>query len=183
MSTERSMKSLNHDDAMKLRQADTQLLYEDIERFLRKAVPLSGIPLTILKGQLNRVASPKPPFILLQVVYEKSLSLNETRYTSRYKIMRDYSECAIQMDFYGSDTIASQKMAKSFLVRFNDPWASEQFERYGHAIAPLYCQTITLKGYVTGERQFADRSTLQAYFSLSPEFGVSQDSAINLRMV
>lgn len=46
-------------------------MYNIIGKFLQKAIPMKGTKLKIIKGLANRVSSPKPPYVILQVEDEK----------------------------------------------------------------------------------------------------------------
>jgi len=61
-------------------------------------------------------------------------------------------------------------MAKAFDARFNDAWASEQFEQYSDDV-----EVNTFS--INEEDQYDDCCSVVAYFEHHPEFGVCENSA------
>jgi len=166
------LKSLNH-----------QEMYNLVGKFVRKTIPIKGAKLTIIKGLGNRVSSPKAPYIVLDVVDENQISSTETRYTNKHKILWYRSMVTMNMLFIGTDNIPALQMAKSFVARFNDAWASEQFEQYKEPFYPLYSDDVKIeKGYVNAEDQYNDACFVDAYFEYHPEFGICEESAKEIIM-
>lgn len=158
-------------------------MYNIVGKFIQKAIPIKGVKLTIVKGYNNRVAAPKPPYVILQIVDENQLSSTETRYTDKHKILWARSEITMNMSFVGTGNIAALQMAKSFVVRFNDAWASEQFAQYSDIFFPLYCKDVRISNFtINAEDQYDDSSSVTAFFEYHPEFGVCEDSAKEIVM-
>jgi len=162
----------------KLKKLTYKEMYNLVGKFLQKAIPIKGAKLKIIKGMHNRTSTPKPPYVVLRVIDENQLSTTETRYTDKHKILWARSEITMEMTFVGSGDIAGLEIAKAFTVRFNDAWASEQFEQYSDILFPLYCDDAKIeKASINGEDQYDDACSVVAYFEYHPEFGVCTDSA------
>lgn len=83
----------------------------------------------------------------------------------------------------GSQTISALQMAYAFDVRFNDEWASEQFEQYSDILFPLYSDDINSEGQIiNSEDQYDDACSINAYFEYHPELGVCANSAKEIVM-
>lgn len=108
-----------------LESIDHEEIYNFIARFIKKAIPVKNVELTIMNGLANRVAPPKAPLVLLQILEEEELSIPQTRYTDTHKIISNISQIIVQIDFYGNKNVRASKMVKAFSVRFNDAWATE----------------------------------------------------------
>jgi len=158
-------------------------MYNIVGKFIQKAIPIKGAKLQIVKGFNNRVATPEPPYVVLQIIDENQISSTETRYTNKHKILWARSEITMSMSFVGTGNIAALQMAKSFVVRFNDAWASEQFAQYSDIFFPLYCKDVRIEKFaVNAEDQYDDSSSVTAFFEYHPEFGVCEESAKEIVM-
>ncbi|EHD13174.1 hypothetical protein CIN_19110 [Commensalibacter intestini A911] len=158
-------------------------MYNIVGKFIQKAIPIKGAKLKIVKGFNNRVATPKPPYVVLQIIDENQISTTETRYTDKHKILWARSEITMHMSFVGTGNIAALQMAKSFAVRFNDSWASEQFEQYSDIFFPLYSDDVKVEKFsINAEDQYDDSCSVTSYFEYHPEFGVCTDSGKEIIM-
>jgi len=170
-------------DFPKLKKLTHQEMYNLIAKFIQKAIPIKGTKLSIVKGMRNRVSTPKAPFIVLQVTEQHQLSSTETRYTDKHKILWYRSQVTVDISFFGSNTIPALEMAQSFVVRFNDAWASEQFEKYEEPFFPLYSDDVRIEPVFTdAEDQIADKCSTSVYFEYHPEFGICTDSGKEIIM-
>jgi len=153
-------------------------MYNLVGKFLQKAIPIKGAKLSIIKGLNNRVSTPKPPYVILQIIDENRLSSTETRYTDKYKILWSRSQITMHMIFVGTGNIAALEMAKAFDVRFNDAWASEQFEQYSDILFPLYSDDVKISSSsVNAENQYDDSCSVDVFFEYHPEFRICEQSA------
>lgn len=153
-------------------------MYNLVGKFLQKAIPIKGAKLQIIKGLSNRVSTPKPPYVVLQVIDEKALSSSETRYTDKHKILWSRSQITMSMMFVGTENVAAMQMAKAFTVRFNDAWASEQFDQYDSILFPLYSDDVKIEpDFINDEDQYNDSCSVISYFEYHPEFGICAASA------
>lgn len=85
--------------------------------------------------------------------------------------------------FVGNEYVPALQMAKSFIVRFNDSWASDQFEQYKVPFFPLYSDEVTIESsFVNAEDQYEDVCSVDVYFEYHPEFGVCEGSAKEIIM-
>jgi len=158
-------------------------MYDLVGKFLQKAIPIKGAKLSIVKGLSNRVSTPKTPYVVLQVNDQKALSSSETRYTDKYKIVWCRSQITMNILFVGNENIPALQMANSFAARFNDAWASEQFEQYSDILFPLYSDDIKIEGQiVNSEDQSDDACSVVSYFEYHPEFGICENSAKEIVM-
>ncbi|CAI3951626.1 unnamed protein product [Commensalibacter communis] len=154
-----------------------------VGKFLQKAIPIRGAKLQIIRGLENRVSTPKPPYIVLQVTGDEALSSSETRYTDQYKITWCRSQITMGLTFIGNDNIPALQMAKAFSIRFNDAWASEQFEQYQKPFFPLYSDDALVEPvFVDAEDQYQDKCSMNVYFEYHPEVGVCEASAKEIIM-
>jgi len=68
-------------------------------------------------------------------------------------------------------------------MRFNDAWASEQFEKYGEPFFPLYSDDVKIeKTFTNAEEQYDDACSVDVYFEYHPEFGICEESAKEIVM-
>ncbi|MDI2091279.1 phage neck terminator protein [Commensalibacter oyaizuii] len=145
-------------------------MYNLIGKFLQKAIPI--------RVKNDRISTSKHLYIALQVINENQLSTTETRYTDKHKILWARSEVTMEMKFVGSGNIAALEIAKAFTVRFNDAWASEQFEQYSDILFPLYCDDVKVEKFsINSEDQYDDACSVTAYFEYHPEFGICEESS------
>jgi len=153
-------------------------MYNLVGKFLQKAIPIKGAKLQIIKGLGNRVSTPKTPYVVLEVVDENRLSTSETRYTDKHKILWSRSQITIELSFIGNENIPALQMAKAFTIRFDDAWASEQFEKYSDIFFPLYSDEVQiLPVFIDAEDQYEDKCSVRAHFEYHPEFGICEASA------
>lgn len=153
-------------------------MYDVVAKFIKKAVPIRGNKLTIIRGFNNRVAIPDPPYVVLQIIDENQISSTETRYTDKHKILWCRSEITMSISFNGTGNISALQMAKAFVVRFNDIWASEQFAEYSKMFFPLYSDEVRIEKFVvSAEDQYDDSCSVTCYFEYHPQFGVCAESA------
>lgn len=139
--------------------------------------------LSIIHNAKNRASTLKSPYIVLQITCQKHLLSSETRYTDQYKIMWCRSQVSVHISFVGSQTIPALQIAYAFDVRFNDAWASEQFEQYSDILFPLYSDDINSEGQIiNSEDQYDDACSINAYFEYHPELGVCANSAKEIVM-
>lgn len=158
-------------------------MYNIIGKFIQKAIPIKGAKLTIINGLQNRVSTPKAPFVLLQIEDDNQISSTETRYTDKHKILWSRSQITMGISFFGSNNISALEMARSFTVRFNDAWASEQLAQYSDIFFPLYSDDARIEPVFTdGEDQFTDKCSVSTYFEHHPEFGIYENSAKEITM-
>nr|WP_271833782.1 hypothetical protein [Commensalibacter communis] len=139
---------------------------------------MKNVELTVINGLTNRVAPPKAPLVLLQILGEEESSTPQTRYTDTHKIISNTSQLMIQIDFYGNKNVRASKMVKAFSLRFNDAWASEQ----SNILFPLYSEKIKNRPLIEIEDQFADFYSVTAYFEYHSEVGICQTSSKELHM-
>lgn len=173
-----TVKAPKDGDFPELKTLSYKEMYNLVGKFLQKAIPIKGAKLQIIKGLSNRVSTPKPPYVVLQVIDENQLSSTETRYTDKYKILWARSEITMNMTFVGTGNIAALQMAKALTVRFNDAWATEQFEQYSDILFPLYCDDVKIEKFsINAEDQYDDSCSVVSYFEYHPEFGVCEESA------
>lgn len=167
----------------KLKTLSYKEMYNLVGKFLEKAIPIKGAKLTILKGLRNRTSMPKALYVLMNIIDENRLSSSETRYTDKHKILWSRSQVTIMMMFVGNENIPALQMAKAFTVRFDDAWASEQFEQYGEPFYPLYSDEVKIESsFVNAEEQYEDACSVDVYFEYHPEFGICEHSAKELVM-
>jgi len=159
-------------------------IYSLISKFIQKAIPIKGAKLTIINGLQNRTSTPKTPYIVLEITEEHPLSTSETRYTDKYKIVWSRSQVTVNILFFGSKDIPALQMARAFTVRFNDAWATEQFEQYNNDIFfPLYSDDVKVEpSFINAEGQFDDACSVDAYFEYHPELGICANSAKEIVM-
>lgn len=87
------------------------------------------------------------------------------------------------MLFVGGEKISALEMAHAFDVRFNDAWASEQFEQHSDILFPLYSDDVNSAGQIiNSEYQVDDAYSVNAYFEYHPELGVCENSAKEVEM-
>jgi len=173
-----SAKAPKDKDFPELKKLSYKEMYNLVSKFLRKAIPIKGARLSVISCMQNRTSTPKAPYITLQILDDKKLSTAETRYTDKHKITWSRCQITIKLTFIGSGNIAALEMAKAFDARFNDAWASEQFEQYSDIFFPLYSDDVEVNTFsINEEDQYDDCCSVVAYFEHHPEFGVCENSA------
>jgi len=166
-----------------LKKLTHQEMYNLVGKFVQKAIPITGAKLTVVKGMNSRVSPPKTPCVILQVIKKERLSSTETRYTDKHKILWYRSMVTMSMLFMGGGNISALEMGHAFEARFNDSWATDQFEKLSDILFPLYSDDVKIEeDYINDEDQYEDSCSVDVYFEYHPEVGVCEESAKEIIM-
>lgn len=131
---------------------------------------------TIARTQVNRVAMPASPCVMLTPLLTIDLSTpivtnDDVAETSD---IRGPARIDVQIDFYGADAANFCKATKTV---WRTAYATDQFPS---GIKPLYCDDGRQSPLVTGEEQYESRWTLTASMQYNPDVTVPQQSAEEL---
>ena len=140
--------------------------------FLAPFVPAAQI----VRAQVNRVAMPSNPGIVLTELNQVDLSVPNTDYQPDDGTATIYgpSRIDVQIDFYGAQAGEFCKTAKT---AFRSHWG---FAHFPANIKPLYTSDGVQSPLLTGEQQYESRWTLTASMQYNPTVTVPQDFADNL---
>jgi hypothetical protein len=131
---------------------------------------------TIARTQVNRVAMPPSPCVMLTPILTVDLSTpivtnDDVAETSD---IRAPARIDVQIDFYGPTAADFCKATKGV---WRTSYATDQFPS---GIKPLYCDDGRNSPLVTGEEQYESRWTLTASMQYNPDVTVPQQSAEEL---
>lgn len=152
-------------------------VYEILKLWLNKIFTKN---LPVFQGQINRVSTVSPPYIVIQTITNELLSLNHDRYTDTTKIIGNHNKLRIQFDFYGDKLNRAFNLAQKFKAFFMDGETFNFFAKKEFPIRPLYTIDNNLRPFVNAEDQWSDRFSIDAFFDYFPEFEMCQESAKEL---
>ncbi len=133
----------------------------------------------IVRGQVNRVALPANPSIVLTELLQADLSVPATEYQPPTDPIPAIGTATIygparidvQIDFYGAQAGEFCKTAKT---AFRSQWG---FAHFPTGIKPLYTSDGFQAPLTTGEQQYESRWTLTASMQYNPTVTVPQEFA------
>ena len=130
----------------------------------------------IVRGQVNRVAQPADPCIVMTELLEVDLSQPRQDYqpTDSTATIHGPSRIDVQLDFYGE---LSSDYCKAVKQTFRSMWGSLQFPPN---IQPLYTSDGVQSPMVSGEAQWQSRWTLTVSLQYNPVVTVPQEFADEL---
>ena len=140
--------------------------------FLAPFVPAAEI----VRAQVNRVAMPSNPSIVLTELNQVDLSVPNTDYQpdDGTATINGSSRIDVQIDFYGEQ---ASEFCKTVKTAFRSHWG---FSHFPAKIKPLYTSDGIQAPLVTGEQQYESRWTLTASLQYNPIITVPQDFANSL---
>ena len=127
----------------------------------------------ITRAQVNRVAMPSNPGIVLTEMLQVDLSVPATDYQpdAGTATVAGPTRIDIQIDFYGEQASEFCRTVKS---AFRSHWG---FSHFPVNIKPLYTSDGIQAPLVTGEQQYESRWTLTVSLQYNPVVTVPQDFA------
>lgn len=136
----------------------------------------------IVRAQVNRVALPSNPCVVLTELLQVDLSVPHTDYTPHVDPIPAIGSAAIygpsridvQIDFYG---LQAGEFCKTVKTAFRSHWS---FAHFPSNIKPLYTSDGVQSPLLTGEQQYESRWTLTASMQYNPTVTVPQDFAETL---
>jgi len=140
--------------------------------FLAPFVPAAQI----VRAQVNRVAMPSNPGIVLTELNQVDLSVPNTDYQpdDGTATINGSARIDVQIDFYGAQ---ASEFCKTVKTAFRSHWG---FAHFPANIKPLYTSDGIQAPLVTGEQQYESRWTLTASLQYNPIITVPQDFADGL---
>ena len=140
--------------------------------FLAPFVPAAEI----VRAQVNRVAMPSNPGIVLTELNQVDLSVPNTDYQpdDGTATINGSARIDVQIDFYGEQ---ASEFCKTVKTAFRSHWG---FSHFPANIKPLYTSDGIQAPLVTGEQQYESRWTLTASLQYNPIITVPQDFADSL---
>jgi len=137
--------------------------------FLAPFVPAAQI----VRAQVNRVAMPPNPCVILTEMLQVDLSVPDTEYQpdDSTATIKGPTRIDVQIDFYGEQ---ASEFCKTVKTAFRSHWG---FSHFPANIKPLYTSDGIQAPLVTGEQQYESRWTLTASLQYNPIVTVPQDFA------
>lgn len=134
--------------------------------------PFVGVA-PVIRGQVNRVAPPAAPFVLLTEILQSDLAVPHTSYQPALDTaaINGPAKIDIQIDFYG---LAAGEQCKAVKMAFRSQWGYSAFPAN---IKPLYTSDGMQSPLTTGEAQYETRWTLTASLQYNPVITVPQQFA------
>ena len=134
---------------------------------------------SVVRAQVNRVAMPPNPCVILTEMLQVDLSVPATDYQPPVDpipaigtaTIYGPSRIDVQIDFYGAQAGEFCKTAKT---AFRSHWG---FEHFPANIKPLYTSDGVQSPLTTGEQQYESRWTLTASMQYNPTVTVPQEFA------
>ena len=128
---------------------------------------------SVVRAQVNRVAMPPNPCVILTEMLQVDLSIPATEYQPDDNTATIYGPTRIdvQIDFYGAQ---AGEFCKTVKTAFRSHWG---FEHFPANIKPLYTSDGMQSPLTTGEQQYESRWTLTASLQYNPTVTVPQEFA------
>lgn len=127
----------------------------------------------VVRAQVNRVAMPPNPCVILTEMMQVDLTVPATDYQPDDDTATVYGPTRIdvQIDFYGAQ---AGEFCKTVKTAFRSHWGYEHFPAN---IKPLYTSDGMQSPLTTGEQQYESRWTLTASLQYNPTVTVPQEFA------
>ena len=127
----------------------------------------------VVRAQVNRVAMPSNPGVVLTEMLQVDLSVPATEYQpdAGTATIEGPTRIDIQIDFYGEQ---AGEFCKTVKTAFRSHWG---FSHFPANIKPLYTSDGIQTPLTTGEQQYESRWTLTASLQYNPIVTVPQDFA------
>ena len=127
----------------------------------------------VVRAQVNRVAMPPNPCVILTEMLQVDLTVPATDYQPDDDTATVYgpSRIDVQIDFYGAQ---AGEFCKTVKTAFRSHWG---FEHFPANIKPLYTSDGMQSPLTTGEQQYESRWTLTASLQYNPTVTVPQQFA------
>ena len=127
----------------------------------------------VVRAQVNRVAMPSNPGVVLTEMLQVDLSVPATEYQpdAGTATIEGPTRIDIQIDFYGAQ---AGEFCKTVKTAFRSHWG---FAHFPANIKPLYTSDGIQSPLTTGEQQYESRWTLTASLQYNPIVTVPQDFA------
>lgn len=147
-------------------------VYASLREFLIAFVVPTGTE--VIRGQDNRVSQPVAGHVVMQNVTMQKLSTNVHLYADPMVTIQAFTLLRMQMDFYGANA-AEWAQAASTLLR-----DAIGCMALAPACQPLHADDATQSPLITGEQQYLNRYTLEAYIQWNPVVTLPQQFADTL---
>ncbi len=130
----------------------------------------------IVRAQVNRVAMPSNPGVVLTEMLQVDLSVPATEYQpgDGTATIEGPTRIDVQIDFYGAQ---AGEFCKTVKTAFRSHWG---FAHFPANIKPLYTSDGIQSPLTTGEQQYESRWTLTASLQYNPIVTVPQEFADSL---
>lgn len=150
-------------------------VYASLRAFLLQFVVPSGTE--VVRGQDNRVAQPRGAHVVMQNVTLRKLSTNVHVYADPIVTIQAFTELRMQLDFYGA---AAAEWAEAASTLLRDPIGCTSL---APVCQPLYADMASQSPLITGEHQYLNRYTLDAYIQWNPLVTLPQQFADTLSVL
>jgi len=152
------------------------ILESDVFAALRTFI-LALVDCEVVRGQVNRVATPKGDFIALNPVSAVPLETNTHTFGATQETVKRPMQFTIQVDCYGAK---AGDRAATLATLLRDDYAVQSFAGSCKDITPLYADDAHEMPLVDGEQQFEARWTFNAVLQANPTITLSAQTADTL---
>lgn len=128
----------------------------------------------IVQGQVNQVAMPASPCVIMSPGYSVQLATPVSAYTDTEQTVTQSTQWAVQVDCYG-DGAAETARVLSMILRTGN--AYDTMVGDGFDVAPLYADDPKQLPFDTGNEQFTERWTFTAVLQYNPVINIPIQTA------
>lgn len=119
----------------------------------------------IVQGQVNRVAMPAGPCVVMSPGFSVQLATPVSTYTNTQQSIEQATQWAVQIDCYGD---GSAETARVLSMIFRTGYAADTMAGDGFDLAPLYADDPKQLSFDTGNDQYTERWTFNAVIQYNP---------------
>lgn len=132
----------------------------------------------VIRGQVNRVASPVGDFVEMTQKSMTRLATNTVEYTAiTEKTILQPVKWEIQIDCYG---VLAADRAASISTILRDEFATAQFDALGYDMQVLYADDAQQMPLISGEEQYIERWMFNAVLQLNPKLTMAIETPSTL---
>lgn len=144
-------------------------------------VSLVDPSLPVVRGVVNRVASPATDYVQMSPLFSQALATSVQTYqqpvapaTVGTQTNQQSKQWTAQIDCYGE---SANDTAALLSAMARTPYAAERFAAGGLGIQPLYASDPRQLAFVTGESEYQERWTFEISLQYNPQVVVPQEFA------
>ncbi|WP_215754205.1 LIC_12616 family protein [Acetobacter sp. P5B1] len=125
-------------------------IYTAVKAWITSILPFF---ITIRQGQLNDVAAPIGPFMLMTIIGRERIATNGWTYTETERVVVEQTRISMQISAFGQ---GSGNLIQSVLMLWRDMSAADALAASGLPIAPLHTSDIRQLGFINAEKNYED---------------------------
>lgn len=148
-------------------------LFIALEDFI---VSLVDPSLPVVRGVINRVASPATDYVQMSPLFSQALATTVQTYDgiADTQTNQQSKQWTAQIDCYGE---SANDTAAILSAMARTPYAADRFAAGGLGIQPLYASDPRQLAFVTGESEYQERWTFELSLQYNPQVVVPQEFA------